>query len=1220
VINFRYDILDKLGQGGSGEVFLVADTVRGIHVALKALHSEGAAGAEAAQTFRNEVAALLSLAHPNLVRLYDVGTIWDAEPSSLRGRRFLTMELVRGSDSLTWLSNLKQADREETVEVIMLQALSALSHVHREGVIHYDVKPQNFVLVGEQGSLPLLKLMDFGFSKKKEAEEEMTLRGTLEYTAPELLRSEPHDHRVDLYSLGATFFHLLEGRCPFEAATPVELVKHILTDELRFQTPPSRLRDVIARLLKRNPNERYPTAEETAYALVNRRPNRAALLASYFGRAQRSAFVGRHQERERIANSIASLVEGVAPAPHAFLITGIEGIGKTALLHEAAKLARASGVPVLETETIPNDIPFGSIAGVVRLISCEIQARSDDGRALFARYASALEFQSGGSLAHQRWAQDRVKYVELIARYLREASKIVPYMMLVDNAHVLDDSSLGVVRMVARDGGNVLIFAAEPGESARAILHAQHLHLRAMEQQEVCVLSDALLGASNASVAIGATLHRLYGGTPGIIVEALRSVRDVMAAETLENDDRVNEFVATLEQQLPRSFDDFVLSRFRALSREAQLIVSVLSCFRLPAPSDAVSAVLPFTAQRYADQLRFLQLEGYVGAVNNHLLLSMKRLKDVVYDSISSERKELHELIASVLERLDAADTFSHLQELAFQCAQCEQNAKAASYGEQAGDEGVRVFAFKRALELYDDAIAAASAAHEDDRVTGLKTKYTACLFRSGLYHDAVKVGTELMQRKNLSIDAQLLLLETLGTSLSRLGEIEAAQQYLTQALHLSNDERRRLKLQQELVGIEVAAGRYGIAEQACREQLAGAKRLGDTTLLSAIYNDLGIVAFHQDRFDDAANYFREALGIYEAMNEKTQVANAMNNVGNAFGGKGDFVPAIEYWERALAESKLYGTLAQQAQIHNNLGIAYFNLKQFQRAKQYYDESRAMNERMESRIGIAHALLNIGEVMAAEGEYEAARHRLSEAAELYTALDHSHGFVESALLLSHVCLRIGDLAALESYLAAAERKMNERGIATFRPRHEFLTGELFLARTDAEQAEQSYKRCMDELAHDRAKELYWLCTVRRAECRQQCGDSVQALEILKRVLCEASATNIATIVAEANYLLGMIVASQPFPGVEKPLQYFKRGIDAIAKEPVGEITWRLTFALASEYYRRGQMERAKEFLRKTQLVLNFFLSHFTSLEWKQMYLKVNDKERVLETITSITTP
>lgn len=1217
MINFRYNILDKLGEGGSGEVFLVDDTACGIQVALKAMHDAGQAGVEAAQAFHNEVAALLSLAHPNLVKLHDVGTILHANTSSLEGRRFLTMELVRGGDSLSWMSNVNPSDREGTLEIIVLQALSALSYVHREGVIHYDVKPQNFVLVGDQGSPPLLKLMDFGFSKKKEEGEEISLRGTLEYTAPELLRNEPHDHRVDLYSLGATFYHLLEHHCPFEAATPVELVKCILTDEIRFQTQPSRLRDVIARLLKKNPNERYATAEETADALMDGRPNRAALLESYFGRAQRSAFVGRQQERERIANSIASLVEGIVPSPHAFVVTGIEGIGKTALLNEAAKVARASGVPLLETDTIAHDLPFGNIAAAVRLISCEIQARSEEGRSLFARYASVLNLQAEDSSAQQRWAQERVKYIELIARYLLECSKVVPYMLLVDDAQSLDDSSLGVVRMTARDGGNVLILAAEPGESAQMLLHAHHLHLRALDQREVCEISGSLLGANSAE--IGASLYRLYGGTPGIVVEALRSVRDALSREILEHDDRAKEFVATLEQQLPRSFDDFVLNRFRALSREAQLIVSVLSCFRLPARSEVLSAVLPFTAQRYADQLRFLQLEGYVGSVENDLVLSMKRLKDIVYDSIRSERKELHELIACALEKLDVADSFSHLQELAFQFTQCDTTTKAVLYGERAGDEGMRVFAFKRALELYDDAIAAATAERDEVRVTGLKTKYAAGLFRSGLYHEAVTAGLELIQRENVSTNAKLLLLETLGTSLSRLGEIEKAQQYLTQALHLSNDERGRLRVKQELVGIEVAAGRYGIAEQACREQLESADRLGDTSLLSAIYNDLGIVAFYQDRFDDAANCFREALGIFDAMNEKTQVANAMNNIGNAFGGKGDFVRAIAYWERALAESKLYGTLSQQAQIHNNLGIAYFNLKQFQRAKQYYDESRAMNERMESRIGIAHALLNIGEVMFAEGEYESARRQLAEAVDMYAALDNSYGFVESALQLASVCLRLGDKDETATRLAAADATMRERALETFRARHHFLIGELLLAKTAVDEAERSFTRSMQGLAGDKSKEMLWLCAVRTAECQHRRGENAKALETLKGVLCEPTATNIANVVAEANYRLGAIAASQTVTGLEKPLHYFKQGMDAIAKEPVGEITWRLTFALASEYYQRGQMDRAKEFLRKTKLVLDFFLSHFTSPELKQMYLKVNEKERVLATIASITT-
>lgn len=109
----------------------------------------------------------------------------------------------------------------------------------------------------------------------------------------------------------------------------------------------------------------------------------------------------------------------------------------------------------------------------------------------------------------------------------------------------------------------------------------------------------------------------------------------------------------------------------------------------------------------------------------------------------------------------------------------------------------------------------------------------------------------------------------------------------------------------------------------------------------------------------------------------------------------------------------------------------------------------------------------------------------------------------------------------------------------------------------------------------------------------------------------------AAIRAEAFYRLGAIASVEPGLLPERPLQYFKQGIELIAKEPVSELTWQLMYALASEYHQRGQQQRAREFLMKTNAVLEYFLSHFSTPELRMQYLNIDNKSRVLAAIRSV---
>src|SRR5262249_54570070 len=144
----------------------------------------------------HEVRLLSEARHPNVVEVYDFGVLPGGLP-------FLTMELLSGGS----VAERLRAARWDVFYDAAIQAAAGLAHIHRQGVVHMDVKPANLGLAAGPGGLAL-KILDFGLAQETHGPLDRRIRGTLAYTAPEVLLQDSYDHRADLYSLGMTLFEL----------------------------------------------------------------------------------------------------------------------------------------------------------------------------------------------------------------------------------------------------------------------------------------------------------------------------------------------------------------------------------------------------------------------------------------------------------------------------------------------------------------------------------------------------------------------------------------------------------------------------------------------------------------------------------------------------------------------------------------------------------------------------------------------------------------------------------------------------------------------------------------------------------------------------------------------------------------------------------------------------------------------------------------------------
>jgi serine/threonine protein kinase/Tol biopolymer transport system component len=268
----NYRIVEPLGAGGMGEVYLASDTRTGRPVALKILLAYLTTDAERVRRFQQEARAVLALNHPNIVTIYEIG--------QAEGVNFIVTELIEGQ-TLRQRMSRQMLSVGEALDVA-IQIAGALSYAHDKGVIHRDIKPENIMLRPDG----YVKVLDFGIAKLTERRAAMTtadpneaqtrmkvetspgmVMGTVHYMSPEQARGLKIDERTDTWSLGCVLYEMLAGRQPFDGETPSDVIATILKHDpapLSSLLPdaPAELEHIVSKALDKSKDERYQTAKD----------------------------------------------------------------------------------------------------------------------------------------------------------------------------------------------------------------------------------------------------------------------------------------------------------------------------------------------------------------------------------------------------------------------------------------------------------------------------------------------------------------------------------------------------------------------------------------------------------------------------------------------------------------------------------------------------------------------------------------------------------------------------------------------------------------------------------------------------------------------------------------------------------------------------------------------------------------------------------------------
>jgi serine/threonine-protein kinase len=256
VIGGRYQVRGLIGKGATARVFLALDQSTGAPVALKLLDAKHVQDKRTVARFILEAKAAAQVVHHSIVEMLDVGVNDGGAP-------YLVMEFLLGESLGEWLRRDKVMKPEVGLPFLR-QVVEALTAVHRAGIVHRDVKPDNIFLVGEKKAPHSAKIVDFGFAKLDQQgalTQAGVAVGTVEYMSPEQAVSDPVDARTDVYGVGVLMYRMFSGRLPFVAAEPPD----VLARHLAEPPPPMGLtgplaagvESIVQRALRKRPENRY---------------------------------------------------------------------------------------------------------------------------------------------------------------------------------------------------------------------------------------------------------------------------------------------------------------------------------------------------------------------------------------------------------------------------------------------------------------------------------------------------------------------------------------------------------------------------------------------------------------------------------------------------------------------------------------------------------------------------------------------------------------------------------------------------------------------------------------------------------------------------------------------------------------------------------------------------------------------------------------------------
>ena len=877
----RYALKGFLGQGGGKRVFLAEDSREGREVAAAIYNTEGMDETVLARA-RREAQAMSKLgSHPHIVTVYDSGEENEAP--------YIVSQYMPGGD-LAGLCASAEGGRLSIQRALEIaeDLCRALEHAHGRAIVHRDLKPAN-VWLAEDGSATL---GDFGLATtvgRSRANLESKLVGTVAYLPPEQALGRASDARADLYSLGAVLYEMLAGQPPFPGDDAVAIIgQHLnaapVAPSRHNGAVPPALDDLVLKLLAKSPADRPESAAAVRAELDAVRAAPTPEPSETEAREEENPlsglaggiFVGRERELEELRSSVDDALAGRG---RLMLLVGEPGIGKTRTADELATYAQVRGAKVHwgrchEGEGAPAYWPWvEAIRSYVREADpVALQWEMGQGGAEIAQVvpevAELLGKEPAAGESELEPEQARFRLFDAITTFLTGAARSRPIVLILDDLHWADESSLLLLQFLARSlGGSGLLVVATYRDVELGRHHplakvlgelagteqSSRVTLRGLEVEDVARYIEMSSGAA-PSHGLAEAVHEQTEGNPFFVSEV---VRLLVSEGTLAADDHGGRW----ELAIPQGVREVVGRRLDRLSDDANQVLTIAAAVGRQFRLDALERVNGRPREDIEMALNeAVEAQLLAPAGRDRFGFSHALVRETLYEEIAAARRvQLHGRIGEALEELYIEDPEPYLAELAHHFLEAATGGdceKAVQYAARAAERATRQLAYEEAAEIYERALDVVdTTGHSDDRARGwLSLALGEAQTRAGRFAEArVPLDRAAEAAQSLG-DAELLA--KAAVAIVRISEIGGVDEPLVALIEEAlrelpeGDSALRSRLLSGL-GQEVYWGDPERARELNREAVEMARRIDDPTALTRALMGQVIVTIGADRAEE---------------------------------------------------------------------------------------------------------------------------------------------------------------------------------------------------------------------------------------------------------------------------------------------------------------------------------------------------------------------------------
>jgi predicted ATPase len=992
----HYCVVEPLGSGGMGVVYLARDVILNRNVALKILPVELSKSKDLLHRFEREALAASSLNHPNIVTIYERGQ----EGST----HYIAMELIEGK-TLRQLLDTGLLPIRKTIE-IAAQIAEGLARAHEAGIAHRDLKPENLMVLPDG----LVKILDFGLAKHALGDFEPSrastraalhtqpglILGTMQYMSPEQASGGSSDARSDQFSLGLVLYEMVTGGRAFQRPTAAETLTAIIREQaapigVRNPDVPAPLCWAIERCLAKEPDSRYKATRDLARELATirdhmvERPQKPLELRSTNLPFQRTGFIGRKNEelyvKELLLREDMRLVT----------ITGSGGIGKTRLAVQVAS-------------SVAGHFPGGTHFIALHTLS--------DPALVPSAILQALGIKEAGEQST----------VEKLKEILRDSSS-GPMLLVLDNFEHLVAGASVVTELLATSASlKVLV-------TSRAALHLYG-------EQEFPVPP---LGLPNARALPPVDALSRYSAIALFVQRAVASKPDFEL--TGENASSVVEICTRLDG-LPLAIE-LAAARIKVLSpasmtkRLASRLQLLTGGSRdLPQRQQTLRAAVDWSHDLLseAEQKLFRRLSVFVGGCNLESAEAVCDTKrDLDLDLLDGMASMVDKSLLQQIQHATGESRFVMLETI---------REYALEKLEGSGEKALT----RRAHAAYCLVLAEEDVVEEND------TAGADWLRRLAAEHDNFRAALEWLIEAQ---DAEWGL--RLGCALFRFWEsseyLFEGRDALTRLLKMpraAGATTARARACFAAGALAAEQGDYAVGDTLIRESLEIARHLDDKEAVAVYLNALAINARGRGDLALAQSLLEECLTNWRQTENQEAVARSLSNLGNIVQMQGDYARATTIYDECRSIFEGLGDSIGAAWSMNSQGDVFRDQGLHPAAAALYGQCLQLFRELGDPWGIASTLADLGGLATKEGAYDTASSFYRESVVIFRQLDHKRGIarlIECFACLSaaqhqseHSLRLAGTAAALRQSIGAPLTSAEESKLeAAIEPAREALT-------------------------------------------------------------------------------------------------------------------------------------------------------------------------------------